>query len=354
MADLTTPRVDPPIHFKSLAVLASYLSIAAILTAICCKTIYTRYQARQKNNDWATPNRHRQFFLFTSLATLSIATTWYYMFMVFAHSYNTWVTSPEGILYLSVDMHFLVRAGLWLKKSYLFQEAWETVSETPTRVWWSGQIFGWTIGWSVFLAITGRRYRIPHVWVYMLLAQFVAVSFAANLFFVTILVSPRPDRRDVFFAWAPPLLAEVLPVVLSLLGTLAVPVYAHRKEFMPLLLIPHVLVFVPCLLGPSAAGSKDTAVAKQGEPEQTTRRYVVFLQLVWAAFVALQAYFTALMLEDVGVDVSYSEVGRRLLDAVYAHPACSSVSWDVVCCTLSASLWAVVHGFDTSSMIGGQ
>ncbi|KAJ5138778.1 uncharacterized protein N7515_003626 [Penicillium bovifimosum] len=345
-------EVNPPIHYKSLAVLASYLSTAAILTAICCNTIYTRYQARQKNNDWATPHRRNQFFLFTCLATLSIATTWYYMFMVFVHSYTTWATSPEGIAYSTIDMNFLVRAGLWLKKSYLFQEAWETVSETPTRFWWSGQIFGWTIGWSVFLAITGRRYRIPRVWVYMLLAQFVAVSFAANLFFVTILVSPRPDRKDVFFAWAPPLLVEVLPVVLSLLDTLAVPVYARRKEFMPLLLLPHVLVFVPCLLGPGAgAGSKDTAVA-QGE--RTTRRYVVFLQWVWAAFVALQAYFTALMLKDVGMDVEYGEVGRRLLDAVYAHPACSSVSWDVICCTLSASLWAVVHGFDTSSMIGGQ
>ncbi|KAJ5779292.1 hypothetical protein N7457_007012 [Penicillium paradoxum] len=347
MADLNTLEV--PINYQSLAILAIYLSTAAILALTCCNIIYFRYQARKKNNDWATPQRRTQFFLFALLAVLSLSFTWYHMFMVFIHSYTNWATSPEGMAYSNVEMPFIVRMGLWLKNTYLFQEAWETVSETSIRFWWSGQIFGWTIGWSVFLGITGRRYRIPHVWVYMLLAQFVAVSFASNLFFATILVSQRPNKKDVTFTWSPPLIFELLPVTLSLLDTVAVPIFAHKKEFMPLLLAPHLLVFVPCLLGPSVSSK-----ATKAQGDQTTRRYVVFIQSIGAAFVVLQAYFTALMLQDIGSDVSYVEVARLLLDAIYAHPACSSVSWDVIFCTSSASIWALVHGFDASQMLGGQ
>ena len=184
----------------------------------------------------------------------------------------------------------------------------------------------------------------------MLLAQLVSVSFAANLFFAAITVSERPDEKDGVFAWYPPLLYELLPVAFSLLDTMAVPIFAYKKEFMPILLAPHVVIFIPCMLGPSGSLSKATKT----KGNQTTQRYAVFIQWVAAASVMMQAYFTVLMLQDIGTDVPYAEVARRLLATVYVHPACSSVSWDVIMCTLSAFAWSVVHGFDTNNMLGGQ
>jgi hypothetical protein len=61
-----------------------------------------------------------------------------------------------------------------------------------------------------------------------------------------------------------------------------------------------------------------------------------------------------LMLLDIGPDVSYGEVAQRLLDTVYVHPACSSVSWDVIWCTVSGFAWAAVHGFEARAMLGGR
>lgn len=183
----------------------------------------------------------------------------------------------------------------------------------------------------------------------MLLGQCVSISFAANLFFATIAVSQQPNEKDLSFTWYPPFLYELLPVMLSLLGTLAVPVFAYQRDFIFVLLAPHVLVFIPCLLGPT-----DSSKAIKNRGSETTKRYTVFLQWIAAASVAMQAYFTVLMLQDIGIDLPYSEVARRLLDAIYVHPACSSVSWDVILCTTSAFSWALVHGFNTNRMLGGQ
>lgn len=185
----------------------------------------------------------------------------------------------------------------------------------------------------------------------MLLAQAVSVAFSANLFFAAITVSARPDEKSVAFSWSPPLLYEVMPVALSLLDTLAVPIFAYQKEFMLVLLAPHFLVFVPCLLGPKSSSSEPTTKA-QGQ--RTTRRYVVLIQWVAAVSVVMQAYFTFLALQELGTDLSYSEFAKQLWDTVYVHPACSSVSWDAIMSAVSASSWAFVHGFDTSRMLGGQ
>lgn len=184
----------------------------------------------------------------------------------------------------------------------------------------------------------------------MLLAQAVSVSFAANLFFAAIAVSQKPNEKDGVFAWAPPLLVEIIPVVFSLLDTVAVPIYAYKKEFMWVLMAPHIVIFVPCVLGPRAS----LPPASKGQGEKTTRRYVVSMQWVAAASFLLLAHFTVLMLQEVGNDVPYSEVAQILLDTIYVHPACSSVSWDVIMCTVSGIAWLLVHGFNMNEMVGGQ
>ncbi|KAL4876895.1 hypothetical protein BJY04DRAFT_138231 [Aspergillus karnatakaensis] len=338
------------IAYRSLFLFFGYLTLITSSSLLCCRTIYTRYGARQKNNDWAIPERRRQFWLFVLLAALSLGSTWYYMINLFFYSYRTWATSIVGLPYSGVETPLLTRMGLWLKNTKIFQEAWETVSENPFRVWWSGQIFGWTIGWSLLLGITGRRYHIPHVWVYMFVAQAVSVSFAANLFFAAITVSPRPNEREIRFSWYPPLLYELLPVALSILDSLAVPIYAYQKRFMLVLLAPHFLVFIPCVLGPRSSSVKP--IKAQGD--YTTQRYAVFMLWVAAASVVLQAYFTILVLRELGTDMPYTEVAQRLLDTVYVHPACSSVSWDVIMCTISGFAWALVHGLNASKMLGGR
>ncbi|KAJ5109697.1 hypothetical protein N7532_002342 [Penicillium argentinense] len=347
MATIDTNET-PPVHYRSLGVFFVYLTIVASLALTCCRTIYVRYQARKKNNDWNSPKARSHAILFIFLTALTLGITWFYMISLFFHSYHEWTLSPTGLAWSAVDMPITTRMGLWLKETYLFQEAWETVVETPKRFWWSGQIFGWCIGWGLFLGIAGRRYNIPHIWVYMLLGQLASIAFGANFFFATIAVSPRPNEKDLSFAWYPAPITELLVIVISFVDTLAVPIFAHKKEFMPILMAPHLLTFVPGMLGPQYS-----ARVTKPEGERTTQRYIVLLQWVAAVAVVLQAYFTYLAVLDIGVDASYAEIASQLLDALYAHPACSSVSWDVIMCNIGFLTWAVVHGFDASKMLGG-
>lgn len=381
--------------YRSLPVLICYLSLAASLQFNTCRTIYARYRNRKLQNDWSTPQQRAQFFVFAILAVLSFSATWYYMFAFFAHSYQNWESSAGKTEHKLLSLPLVSRLELWLQNTKLFREAWETVIETPARFWWSGQIFLWTTGWSLFLGVMGmffaslqvhtylqpsstaRRYRVPHVWTYMLLGQIVAISFALNLFFATILVSralqsvsdssdaddDNEDQRHAI-AWTPPLSLEVLPVAVSLLSTALVPSVTHTRYFMVVLLIPHLLLFVPAILRPSplfgggsaADASKDSTQNCDGV-DATTRRYVAFFKWFLVICILLQAHATYSVISDIAAPdvttVSYGVLVRRLLNAMYEHPAVSSVSWDVVFCMIGAVAWAMVHGGDMSSMLGG-
>lgn len=44
----------------------------------------------------------------------------------------------------------------------------------------------------MLLAIEGRRRNIPLLWCYQLLGQLVSLSFAQNLFFIALLLTPAP------------------------------------------------------------------------------------------------------------------------------------------------------------------
>ncbi|KAJ5380746.1 uncharacterized protein N7496_003174 [Penicillium cataractarum] len=353
------------IVYRSLPILASYLILAGSLALNGCRTIFIRYQARIKKNDWETPQRRVQFFLFAILAALSLGATWYYMFAFFAHSFRNWEASQTLVDLADPEITTLFKLELWLQKAKLFREAWETVIETPARFWWSGQIFLWTTGWSVFLGVMARRYRIPHVWAYMLLGQIVAISFAQNLFFATILVSRQPrstdgtkkdksDAEDSIAAWSPPWYSEVLPVAISLISTVLVPTVAHTKHFMLMLLVPHLFLFVPAILRPSQSSTIKTH-GKGHSEERTIRRYVSFFQWYTVACVAIQAHSTFLVLQGMGQDISVESLRTlavNLPSVIYEHPAVSSVSWDVVYCTITAVAWIAVNGGNPKRMLG--
>lgn len=164
--------------YRSLPILLSYITVCATLSLHTCRTIHARYKTRQSRNDWSstatTTNPRRHFRIFVTLAALSLAATWYYMFAFFAHSYRTWAGSQQSqtqqLLLAAAagsgggigsvgsgvqSISTIFKLEMWLRDAKLFREAWETVIESPARFWWSGQIFLWATGWSLFLGIMG-------------------------------------------------------------------------------------------------------------------------------------------------------------------------------------------------------
>ena len=80
----------------------------------------------------------------------------------------------------------------WLSDTPVHLDAVEIAAEKARRFWWGQQVDLGLISWSMLLAIEGRRRNIPLLWSYLSLAQLVSLSFAQNLFFVALILTPTP------------------------------------------------------------------------------------------------------------------------------------------------------------------
>jgi hypothetical protein len=200
----------------------------------------------------------------------------------------------------------------------------------------------------------------------MLLGQIVAISFASNLFYIAVLLS-RPQFDAASAAWTPALFFEIVPLLISLVSSVAVPYGFDTKYFFLVLLIPHLLLFIPGLLSPQNIPTSMSTVNQ--DRRVATRRYIgVFSWLIRASLLIL-AGFTYLAFHDrspiplrrasdtcateVAQDDSTANVSLlRIFFAMFEHPAVNSVSWDVIFCTISCWAWAAVHQFNPSLMLG--
>lgn len=282
---------------RPLAILAGYLLLCLSLTALILRSLPLR-------------RGHRLLPIFAILAVASLCTTWYYMIRFFQHSYISWGSAQSP----SSGAVTLGSINLWLSDVPLFRVAWETVVNSPTRWFWSQQIFLATVGWSMLLAHEGRARNVPHLWAYMLLGQVVAISFAMNLFFIAMLLHPRSPSavaaavRDGKWQLLSALVAASYAFIYS------TPEMVGTKRFLQVVLVPHGLLLLPCVFGGMAGGGK----------------------LPYAINGIASIVFRAKVLYQVGVDAT---LPGRLWRELNAHPAVSSVGWDVIMVITSVVVW---------------
>ncbi|RSL66532.1 hypothetical protein CEP54_003684 [Fusarium duplospermum] len=186
------------------------------------------------------------------------------------------------------------------------------------------------------LAAQSKKGRIPHLWIFMLLGQIVAISFAANLSFLTFTVfdegsssgskknadKPKSGSRTERGSWLP--LSWLVILAINLGCAVAIPSNLDHPQFMFLLLAPHVLAFVPLLMNSLFATPAPSLLSKQ------------------PPLVAQAATMAILLATAI---TSVTREGRGWEDikvALYEHPAVSSVGWDVICCWTSFIAWHVL------------
>jgi hypothetical protein len=157
----------------------------------------------------------------------------------------------------------------------------------------------------------------------MLLGEIVAISFASNIFFITVLCSSEmPLSRKSNEAvrktqWST--FALVISLSINILCIYYVPESIGTRLFLPILGLPHILLFVPLYIS---------------EESQKSSWFSVRPMVVLCA-VALQAKATQDAL-SAGVGV------KDIIHVLYEHPAVSSVGWDVIFCWTSFGLWTLL------------
>ncbi|KAK4182049.1 hypothetical protein QBC35DRAFT_396746 [Podospora australis] len=320
-----------------LAILATYLLTCLVLTIRCITIIRSSNTPSQQRGLVVTQShkKTRKITLFSILAIVSLATTWTYMLSYFRWSYFDWADTHNPAA-LSSDELYL---GEWLRDTSLFQQAWFSALESKERSWWTLQIFGFCAVWSLSLSVQGRKRNIPKVWCFMLLGQIVAISFASNLFFLAVLLHdeqsvPQPSTTNksrtgettssrwwLFTSDSIILLANLAFVAVLVTGDMG------TAWFLPALLAPHILAFVPILRDSFSSSTASSPASHAGRIKDVPRlvQFSVFVAVLAAATSQLPAERANL---------------AALLQTLYEHPAVSSVGWDVICCWVSYTAWA--------------
>lgn len=187
----------------------------------------------------------------------------------------------------------------------------------------------------------------------------MAISFASNLSFIAMIVSPRIPKEPLkgrakwnansrlvdpatfwgyaivgaTFASAAAILPSSFPVASAAGEDLngrdtttgevsgAEGGYMSEPWFLPLLLTPHVLAFAPLFLRSSIRSARQLA-----QPS--------LIAVVMA--ILLQTRTTGSVLESGG---GWAQISA----AFWEHPAVSSVGWDVVMCWVSFSCWSFLR-----------
>lgn len=185
--------------------------------------------------------------------------------------------------------------------------------------------------------LVGVRRGIRHTWVFMLIGQIVAISFATNLFFLALLLSPpaspapstNASRRS---KWLGPWLINLVATLATLLSASALSdeEYWHGKDgkpFMPVLMIPHIALMV-------------LPIARAILPAQySTDDDVGFAGKVYKYLWSLTIFGGGIIWVKV-TGVAYRYAGLYgMMNALLEHPAVSSVGFDVVFCWMSWITW---------------
>jgi hypothetical protein len=179
----------------------------------------------------------------------------------------------------------------------------------------------------------------------MLLGQIVAISFATNLFLLTLILSPPapplPSANMQRSSWLGPWLLNFGAVLAT-----AIPAFLladehywhHSKDFLPVLLIPHVaLLVLPCVR--ALVPAKYIPNISTGF-EDKMYSYMWFLTASNAGLMLLKTTYAA---------VSYGGF-QGIKNALLEHPAVSSVGFDVIFCWVTWICWYYTQSKDVGSV----
>lgn len=280
----------------------------------------------------------------------------------------------------------------WLSDTPVYQDAFEIMAEKARRFWWSQQVDMALIPWSLLLALEGTRRRIPHLLAFLCLAHLVSLSFAQNLFFVSLLLTPTPLPEEIsskssradsrIWTWAMSTIFPPKPAgwtlepgfylisVLASYGTaLIIPPVAETPPLGRAMATSRALTFVPLLLQtivPRSWGAIHTH-----HHDDASDAFTDLFRLMSIASIVLHSIAT---FHGLRCNVPHAHYHRhskflpwdieersrwertttavgKLLGATRDHPVVTAVGYDVLLSGLSTGLWAAVRSLQANDIL---
>ncbi|XXH04800.1 hypothetical protein Hte_011222 [Hypoxylon texense] len=398
-----------PLRYAPLAAVGIHLTSTVYLTYATGASLYTSYKSLGPAQDTRSRLAQRKKLVptFLALATAALSLATYTSVISASLSYKTWayehglddpelfIPEEEAVLQpeTSSNPNFTYIAH-WLSDTPIYFDALEIVAEKARRFWWGQQIDLATVAFSVLLSIEGKRRKIPLNTAFLALAHLVNLSFAQNLFYLALLLTPSPLQsgvEDLELPIAPVPTSKLSQLrnkffspkpkdwhlhPLALLGTLAlsygfiffIPYAANTPSFPAVVLFTRASTFLPLVL-PAIAPMRWGTI--QSHPHDAYSSYTTVFKTISAASFVLQAKASVLGLayntpnshyhrhstffpwdlkERTAWERSTTAVGK-VLGSLSDHPAVQAVGWDALLCTLSLGIWAAVRATDVQEII---
>ncbi|KAI0887476.1 uncharacterized protein GGS22DRAFT_157242 [Annulohypoxylon maeteangense] len=395
-----------PLSIISLATVGIRLISILYLIYAVAASLYTSYKSLGPSQDTRSrlAQRKRLVPIFLGLAVTAFSLATYTSLNSVIISYRTWVYEhgldqperfiPEETLFPEPDNSSVldpVYIAHWLSDTSPYFDSLEIVAEKARRFWWGQQIDLATIAFSFLLSIEGRRRNIPLTSAFLALAHLVSLSFAQNLFFLALLLTPAPlsqGREGFGLPVAPSRLVQIrdrffprkpknwylspgsfgLALAINYSTIFLLPLAAETPSFVNVVFFTRASTFLPLILPRIAPTSWGTIHAHPHDayrPFTTIYRSVSFMSFVYyakATIIALIAnipnshrhrhsvFFAWDMEERTNWERSSTAVGK-VLGSIFDHPAVLAVGWDVLICTFSLGLWAAVRATNTQHII---
>lgn len=392
--------LEPQIDYVAVGLAGGHLLLATFLSFEVGRSLYRSYRALGPTQDTRQRTNRRATLLpvFAALAAASLLSAIYATERYATLSYKVWASQRDiklptrfyghdGIFPLGENAT-QVHVTRWLSDTPLHLDAVEIAAEKARRYWWGQQIDLGLISWSMLLAVEGRRRNIPLLWSYLALGQLVSLSFAQNLFFVALILTPTPlplldygslpvsryvRWKNTLFPpkpvnWKPHAFLYVFIFGLNFAVLGMTPFLANTPSLKYLVLAARGLTYAPLALPnviPESWG------VQHSHPHQAYATYTKLFKFISVAAFLLHAKATAVGLAynvpaahehrhsihlpfDVETRSSWERTSGafgRLLGATADHPVVGGIGRDVLLSALSIGLWAAVRAIDVSGIL---
>lgn len=309
--------MDEPTNYIGAAIFWSYNALALIFTGITIKTIYslrTGLQSKENSNTGT-------LWLFCGLATISFATLSTNMLNVLIQSYNNWSIGRDPVQLENLPLSIWT----WSITSSLFRDFGEAIVGDSARFLWVQNALLATLSIFYFMGTEGRNRNIPQLWSFFCLGQILPISFAQNLFYLALLLSPEAGGKLHFHKSHAVLFAGAYCLALAVAQ-----LYAGTDKLIPIILGARAVLMAPLFLkaGRYEANNipeKTPVVRATGEELQ---RIILKSSLIMSGMKVYQC-----------VQEGFSP--QAIADGLFSHPAVASLGCDFFLSALSFAAWTL-------------
>ncbi|GAP88466.1 hypothetical protein SAMD00023353_1701820 [Rosellinia necatrix] len=401
-----------PVRYPPLVLAVGYLSSTAYFAYAVGNSLYTSYKSLGPVSNTRSRIDQRRRFIpwFAGLAITAFSVAIYYSVRSATLSYKTWayehgldlaqrlLGEDGGFISDADNSSRLLYIAHWLSNTPVYHEGLEIVAEKARRFWWGQQIDLGITAFSLMLATEGHRRNIPMRSAFLALAHLVNLSFAQNLFFLALLLTPSPlppgaenlklpatplptstwtrlrNRLTIPTkpnGWAPHVMVFYATTTLNIGLTLIPPHVTGTSAFTMVTLLGRASTFLPVLLPrvtPVGWGSI------QQRPHGTFESLTKLFKFLSAGALTLHVGTTVVALVSNAPGSHYHrhsallpwDIAERslweqsttafgkILGSTNDHPVVAAVGWDVVLCGLSVGIWAAARNTNARDMMNSS